>query len=328
MIEEGGRRWQLQRLPFFLPAAKLPIALLTAVGVVGIYLLTKALFSGRIAFLSAILIAIDPLYLAHSRVLHLDALTTTFMTLSLLSFLAYLTRRRSAAYLFLSGGTAGLAFLTKSPSLYLIPFVGLLFATCCIRSRSLRKVVSQWLLPFALWGTIAALVFFALWPAMWVDPLGSLQGVLASAIRSAGTPHENLNFFLGQVRPDPGPWFYPFALLFRITPLAMLGVVASIPLLFRGKREQRMALMSLLTYILLFSGFMSMGAKKFDCYLLPIFPLVDIMAAAGLWATVEAMGFKWGDRWRRWAIVGLALATILQAGKEPPWETGSFWSRG
>ena len=315
IIEEGGRGEQLRKLPSLLPAAKLPIALLTAVGVGGIYFLTKALLGGRIAFLSAMLIAIDPFYLAHSRVLHLDALTTTFMTLSLLSFLAYLNRRRSTAYLLLSGATAGLAFLSKSPSFFLIPFAGLLLAaTCYIRPLDWRKVASRSGIPFALWGGSAALFFLILWPAMWVNPVETLRQVLASAMGYAATPHEKLNFFLGQVRPDPGPWLYPLAVLFRITPLTTLGIITSIPLLFKGEQEGKTVLRWLSVYILLFGVFMSVGAKKFDRYLLPIFPLVDIMAAAGLWATVEAMGFKWGDKWRRWAIVGLALATILQAG--------------
>jgi len=72
LIGKGGDKAK-KKLPIFLPAAKLPIALITATGVIGVYLLVKALFSRPIAFLSVILIAIDPFYLAHSGVLQLDA---------------------------------------------------------------------------------------------------------------------------------------------------------------------------------------------------------------------------------------------------------------
>jgi len=113
LIGKGGDKAK-KKLPIFLPAAKLPIALITATGVIGVYLLVKALFSRPIAFLSVILIAIDPFYLAHSRVLQLDALTSTFVTLSLLSLLLYLTHGRHSGYLIFSGSMAGLAFLSKS----------------------------------------------------------------------------------------------------------------------------------------------------------------------------------------------------------------------
>ena len=307
LIGEGGDKAK-KKLPIFLPAAKLPIALITATGVMGVYLLIKALFNRRIAFLCVILIAIDPFYLAHSRVLQLDALTSTFMTLSLLSLLLYLTHHRCLGYLFFSGSMAGLAFLSKSPAFFLIPFAGLLLAaTCHIRPLDLRQVASRLVIPFALWGGVAALFFFILWPAMWANPVGTVRQVLASAKGYAVTPHENLNFFLGQVRPDPGPWFYPVALLFRMTPLTTLGVMASIPALLKGKQEGKI-LRSLSVYILLFGIFMTMGAKKFDRYLLPIFPSVDIVAAAGLWGLVKAVGFN------RKFVVALALALALQAG--------------
>ncbi|NIO70894.1 MAG: hypothetical protein GTN71_18130, partial [Anaerolineae bacterium] len=65
-------------------------------------------------------------YLALSRVIHHDALSTTFMALSLLSFMVYLRGHRPFLYLALSGLTAGLAFLSKSPSLFLVPFTALL----------------------------------------------------------------------------------------------------------------------------------------------------------------------------------------------------------
>jgi len=308
LIGKGGDKAK-KKLPIFLPAAKLPIALITATSVMGIYLLVKALFNRRIAFLCVILIAIDPFYLAHSRVLHLDALTSTFMTLSLLSLLLYLTHHRCLGYLFFSGSMAGLAFLSKSPSFFLIPFAGLLLAvTCYIRPLDLRKVASRLVIPFALWGSVAALFFVIFWPAMWVNPVGTLRQVLASAKGYAVTPHENLNFFLGQVRPDPGPWLYPVALLFRMTPLTTLGAMASIPVLLKGEQEGKMVLRSLLVYILLFGIFMTMGAKKFDRYLLPIFPSVDIVASVGLWGLVKTVRFN------RKSVVALALALALQAG--------------
>ncbi len=68
-------------------ATKISIGLLTAAGVAGIFWLARQFWGDAIAFLGAALIALDPFFLANSRMLHLDALLTTFLTLSALSLL-------------------------------------------------------------------------------------------------------------------------------------------------------------------------------------------------------------------------------------------------
>jgi hypothetical protein len=78
------------------------------------------------ALLASFLIALDPYFVALSRLLHLDGLVTALMLLSLLAFLRYLDKGRQKRDLLLSGVAAGLSWLTKSPAFFLIPFVGLL----------------------------------------------------------------------------------------------------------------------------------------------------------------------------------------------------------
>lgn len=273
------------RLLQLLPPGRLLLGTAIAVGIVVIYFLARELWGRAIALVGAVLIALDPFYIAHSRVLHLDGLTTTFMTLSLLALTLYLTRRRGWPLLAASGGLAGMAFLTKSSSLFLIPFVGFLWAFVAWQmNEAWARRVREVAISSALWGGAAAVIFVALWPAMWVDPLGTVQGVLEKGIDYAQSPHSLQTFFLGQVQGDPGPWFYPVALLFRMTPLTMLGLAAAIPLLLKGalEKRQRASLVVLLLYALLFGTFMTLGAKKFDRYLLPVFPVLDLVAAAGL----------------------------------------------
>jgi len=120
----------LQRVPVrpvlgldVLAAVRLPTVVLASLSVVGIYLLLGRLFDDKVAFLGTALVALDPFYLAYSRLLHHDALATTFMILSLLSLTVHLERGRSRGYLLLSGLMAGLAFLSKASSLFLIPFM-------------------------------------------------------------------------------------------------------------------------------------------------------------------------------------------------------------
>ncbi len=266
-------------------AGRRPVAVFVALGIAGIYLLAARLFDRRIAFLSGLLVALDPLYLAHSRVLHLDAVTTTLMTLSLLSLLVYLLRRPASFYLILSGLMAGLATLNKSPAGFMAPFTALLVGVI-----GLRRGQRPWPMvrSLVLWGLAAAAIFVALWPVMWVNPVLAMSGVLTEAIGYASSPHEGLNYFWGAIRPDPGPFFYPVAWLFRTTPLVLLGCLAVLPRFARREKEgQHLSLLAMGAYVLLFGLFMTTGAKKFDRYLLPIFPTLDLMAAVGLVALCD-----------------------------------------
>ncbi len=273
----------LFKLAPFLSAAKLPLAVLNAACVVGIYLLAKRLFDARVALFAALLLALDPFHIALSRVLHIDALAANFMILSLLSMLVHLRQYRSRSYLLLSGTLAGLAFLSKAYALFLAPLAGLLLAAACLaKERDLRKAIPLLLSSFATWCLVAVLIFSLLWPAMWVDPLGTVQGVLDTAFGYAATPHATSKFFLGKMVADPGPWFYLVVLAFRTSPLTLLGLAIALPLLLGNEKAPKGNLAALLAYACLFTILMTLGAKKFDRYMLPSILALDIVAAWGL----------------------------------------------
>ena len=129
-----------------------------------------------------LLIAFDPFSIALSRLLHLDALLSALMLLSLLSFMNYLYRGRHFYDLVIAAVAAGLAWLTKSPSLFLLPFFGLLILieigrTWWTHHRLSLQGVWHHSWPLLAWIGIATVVFILLWPAMWVDPIGSVQKI-------------------------------------------------------------------------------------------------------------------------------------------------------
>lgn len=306
----------------YLAIMRIPIALLTSIAVVVIYLLVKELFGSQVAFLSGALLALDPFYLAHSRLLHHDALVTTFMTLSVLSFMFYVRRRQSSGYLIFSGLAAGLALLSKSTSAFLVLFIGLLtFAAYLVERQATTEVrrgaILRWATRFVVWNLIAGAVFFLLWPAMWVDPGGAINRVVTKAAESGPFrgPALGGNHFLGQSWPG---LFYPVTLLYRVTPLVLgcstialycLGKgfclkssqvmperlsrtgVPRLPGLGRSgdgeKWDWKKNVTWLLAYVLLFTLVVSVGTKKADRYLLPVYPMLDIMAAVGLCLLVE-----------------------------------------
>lgn len=274
----------------YIPAVRTPTALITAAFVVALYFLTRELFDSRVALLAAILLALEPFHLALSRVMHHDALVTAFMTVSLLSAMIAL-RRRSSLYLVFSGCMAGLAFLTKSLALFLIPFVGLL---TIVDQRRISHLVKTWL----VWGGAATMTYIVFWPAMWVAPFSVIRGVLGTVAFYASTPHDRGSFFWGHFTPDPGGMFYPVNGLFRLTPLVLLGLIAALMGLIGDRRttkdelSKKSNVLTLWAYIVLFTAFLTVGDKKLERYLLPIFPVIDVLAAVGLWTLFRIAGSK------------------------------------
>jgi hypothetical protein len=128
--------WAAEAGPVLRSLGHEPLELLTAGRVFMVLAITAVLAAAFVpavslfgfwpALVGFLLIAADPFHIAHSRLLHLDGLLSSLMLLSLLALLKYLLRGGRPANLVVSGVAAGLAWLTKSPTLFLVPFVGLL----------------------------------------------------------------------------------------------------------------------------------------------------------------------------------------------------------
>jgi hypothetical protein len=351
----GGLAHFLETLPFdpiepgLLPWLRLPVVLVTALSIVGVYLLARRLFGVETALLGASLLALDPFYLALSRILGHDSLVATFMTLSILALLAYLQTvtpnppTGDLRLMALAGAVAGLAFLSKSPSLFLGAFVAIVTpAAFWLRGREsragLRAVLRGTALALLVWGIAAGLTFFLLWPAMWADPLYPPRRIVGDALRASGGAHQKGSFLFGQPLADPGPLFYPVNGLFRVTPVEILGLgLALVALLAAlrspGKGRSRLQTAKsppgvgsyedpplnlgapgwagvLLLYALLFGVLITFGGKKQDRYLLPtLLPL----------ALVGAYGWMAALRWlagqgRKWLLpLGSLLVVCVQA---------------
>jgi len=303
-------RSALPRLASLIFQARRLVALTTWLGIVALYWLLKRLLGGRTALLATALVGLDPFHLALSRVLHLDALLATFMALSLVSLLVYDRDRQRKGYLVLSAVAGGLAVATKSPGVFLFPWSALYLGARAWVSEPARRGerIRAALGAMVLWGLVAVGLFVALWPAMWVNPLGTLQKVFGAAVGYAQEPHGHSNYFWFAIRPDPGPAFYPVAWAFRTTPWVMVGL-ASLVIVPR-KRALWNRVIPLGLFALSFAAFMTVGAKKFDRYLLPVFLPLDILAAIGWMALLGLLTDRLPLAWRRVAPGG---ATVLLA---------------
>jgi hypothetical protein len=261
------------------------------------------------ALLAFLLIALDPFFIALSKLLHLDGLVTALMFLSMLAFLCYLDRGRQKRDLLLSGVAAGLGWLTKSPAFFLIPFMGLLmlielFKTWKGISMAELRHHTTWLRdlwavarPWLVWLAIGMFVFVLLWPAMWVDPVGSISQVFSEATDYAVEGSTNVTFFNGQVF-DVGQsawYFYPISLLWRITPPELIGVLILVvvwifPQMFHLSADHRRLAWVSGLFVLLFIVFISLSQKQADRYQVPVLPALCVLGASGWYVLLERLG--------------------------------------
>jgi 4-amino-4-deoxy-L-arabinose transferase-like glycosyltransferase len=269
------------------------------------------------ALIGFLLIASDPFHIALSRLLHLDGLVSSLMLLALLTFLNYLYNGRRPLDLIVSAVTAGLSWLTKSPSIILVPFIGLLalhefWPTWRLRRRLTRADSQTVLQPLVIWSLIGLAVFILLWPAMWVRPIQSVREILGGIVGHAVEGHELPVYFNGAVTEgDPGWSFYPITYLWRTTPLVLIGLIFAIVALaapgpaLTPPTHQRVTLI-LMVFAVFFCVLLSVGAKKFDRYLLPMYAPLDLAAAVGWLAAA-----RWLMRMPQAVLRASATALIM-----------------
>ena len=270
-------------------AARRPFAILGAVGVAVVTLLGWRLLGAGPGLLGGLLLTLEPFLIAHARVAHLDSTLTFYTAVSLLAALVFWLAGGHWAYLALSGMAAGLAFLTKAPSVFVVGFVPLVVVARLLwrRERDLHTWLRTALL-LAAWGGLALAVCLALWPAFRADPVGTVLQMAQFTERVGGGDHDN--FFFGQPLEDPGPLFYPLALLLRLAPITLVGLVCCAAVWHRASPAQRTIALTLVAYCVGFALMMSVAPKKFDRYLLPTFPLLGLLAGLGLWTAVGRVG--------------------------------------
>ncbi len=306
------------------------LALIISLLIVGITLCLKKLSDWPFALAAGSLMTLSPLYLAECRVFHVDALVGSFMLLSALLLLIYL-QGAHWLYLALSSLTGGLALLTKSPAMFLLPFTGLALLSYLVleirRDWPVHRVGRlKWLalslgrklaLPLLAWIVFAGLPF-ALWPAMWVGAPAVLSKMFGGAIEHIGRAHIVPRFFAGRVHygESPGWAFYPAMLTYHSTFVTItLLIVALGYYLLQIKRAKKPLTPTnfwlLVAYLVFFIIQMGLGAKKDKRYIVPADPILNILATAGLIGAVDLIRQAFSERAKRISRILPTLATGL-----------------
>lgn len=303
------------QLATFLSAGRMAVTLANSLGLLVIFALARRLVGFWPAAATMVLLALDPFVAGLSGLLHVDGLMTTLTTISLLA-LALIVQdipRASWRLTAVSGAAAGGAILAKSAALTLLPFAALAFGVALLAWRSrwskLLGLGLVWLL--ALLG-----VQFLLLPALWVSPVGSYETIIGTIFHETEEVLPPL-FFLGQVSQAHGAAFYPVALLFRLNPLVLVGLVLGGWLGWRDNRfanwRQRPSRLLLLGWPVFFILVLSLATKKYDRYLLPALPPLFLLGTLG-WHLLLQKRPSWT---RPVTIGGTLLALVYVAAAVP-----------
>jgi 4-amino-4-deoxy-L-arabinose transferase-like glycosyltransferase len=283
------------QLAKLLTSTRLVTAAINSLGIVLIYWLAKASFGRQTALVGALLLALDPFVAGLSGLLHVDGLMTTFATISLLALALGIRAQVTYSYLVLSGAAAALAALTKSPALLLLPLSGALILFGAYRHKEsvangpMRGIMTQG----AAWLSAFFLTAMLLFPALWAS-LGQVAQLTSQDAARHMAGAFRTTFFMGQANYDHGYTFYPIALAFRVGPVVTLGLLlAGFQLLGSVRRQAAnvsVATMTLVLWAVIYCVGISLAAKKFDRYALPVIPALTLIAVLSWFRLVSKRG--------------------------------------
>lgn len=256
-------------------------------GVFACFVFTRRLFDERTAFIAALILATNLVYLEISRYLVIDAVFSFFVSAGLMAF--YL-RRYTLFYVF-----AALGFLAKGPAAFAL--MGLTAAATLMGEGRLGAGIREMRLVRGALIT-AAIVVPWFWLAEQREP-----GFLSHFFL-----HENFSRYTSVNYEHQEPWWYYLA-IFPLMCLPWLLFVEPLrdALDLRRDPDSAPARRFCLTAIIAVIGFYSLSRSKLLTYLMPALPFAAVLIGAG-WSRWELdKAPKWSTR------LSVALMALLMA---------------
>ena len=292
--------------PFLLKYGKLPITLLYIsrlfqVIVISLFVLLVFYFLSRLigekkAFLVTALMSSAPFFLGHSRLLSHEAMVAIFVLASIFGMMTYLEYEKRWYYLFISAASAALAQLTKSSAMAMFPVIALMLAVSVferMKGRGFKSALVDHLKIFGVWFALLVLVYFIIWPGMWVAPGKMLYEVYGNAFSYAfqgarlEVTHELQPSTFRLASAGGTAISYIKGVIWHATPISWAGFLAACIFFFVREEDhfftvsKKMILYLLVTaamFILLFS--LAQG-KNSTQYIMTSYVSVDAIAALG-----------------------------------------------
>lgn len=269
------------------------------------YFYAQRLFGIMPSLMGFLIIALDPFFIALTRMNHLDAPQAIFMFLSILAFLTYLFRGKRGFDLVVSGAAGGLAFLSKLPGIFIVPTIGVVsiwdyFKTkfygkrlnSNLASKSFWKMVQS----LVIWALVFIVVYVAFWPAMWVQPMETVKKVFDQSYGYASTIVEETRSD-DEVNPK---WLvrrslsfylrYPDSYLWRTTPVVLIGLLLLL-YAFISRNDVvndetfRRSVIGLLIFVIVYTVGMTLPSKSSEKYYAPVHIVMGLLAGLGWYST-------------------------------------------
>ena len=238
----------------------------------------RKIFNLKYSVILLSFLVIEPFYVALTRELHLEGLMSTFMIVSFVWFYLYLQDKSRNDRFIISAFFASLAVLTKTSSLFILPFVlfssiyndvvsinqadRLFISLKSLKIKDILKLNLKYIFLFNLF-------FFLIWPAMWTNAVSAIQ-TMYRGIFTIGIDRGHIQLFFGKNTLDPGLLFYPVVFWLRSSVYLVIGLIGFLFISRKLSSEKRK--FSFLAFIFAFLSFLELTipSAKLDRYFLPI----------------------------------------------------------
>ncbi len=276
-----------------------------------VIMLGVRLYGSRVGLLAGFLLAACVLHLQNSHYLTTDVFLTFMVTLALACLVRLVERGWTRDYA-IAGIVIGLSLATKFSALPLLAPFGV---ACLVRMGRERRIV-----PIMLKALLALLcvgvAFFAGQPYAFLDFTEYARdiGEQSRMVRQAGLlPYTNQ--YIGV--PKYGYDLEQLVLWGMAPPLGLVAVWATAGRVVGAVRERSAVDLVLLAWVVPFFLVTGSFDVKFVRYLLPIYPIMILWAAAWLWRVAQRSRLGWVALWTVVIATGLSALAFLSIYTRP-----------
>lgn len=258
------------------------------------------------AITTLILLSFEPFIVRFSRFTQIDAFLAFTMSLAVVYFVSHLSWGNKHD-LILSAIFFALALLAKTPSLFFIPYIFLIIFLFKFRQKAYFFKKSFYLIFLTL------VISFLAWPVLWSDPIYALENIFLGTKTLFLMPHSVIP---SQKITVPNDYlFYLKTLIYFISPvytaLFILSLLLTARLCLEKNFKKLLFPFALQVFILGFTVFISLGAKKGERYLLPVLVMMAIISGFSLQEIYTNFYQKIKSKIVKIIIRAIALTTLL-----------------
>ncbi len=277
---------------------KLAASLLGAATCLLVYLIVKEIADRRTGLLAGALAALVPPFVAHGRVLGLEAPMTFFYVAAIYGFVRWLSEPAREEPVFWSGLCTALAIFSRMTAVWLVPTLLLPYAATLWRREDKARTLRA-LAPYLAGIALGLALVYLGWVWIWRHPIDQLR------LTYAHWGYRVEEWYLGRFQPPPAS-YYAVAFLLSAPALYLAATAAWAALALRRRTSADL----LLAGWLLFPFLQSISDFRQDQvrYVIQAFPALAATSAVGFF------GLAWPLLERRFAWARRPAAGLSAAG--------------